>query len=404
MLKWTASAQKLNQLTPSIKTIRSPHPLANEVKRRRRRATISNKENLIPFTSTPMVACEWRNSPLGLSPLTDILSATAKSTQRTPERTLQQVGSTYVENRPLPTRRHSTVGFSLQAAAAAPTYASTLPCFEEEYSPSTALHTGQQVALRGLLPDPFVSNLRYFNTPELVKRRQQEAQEQLKATRKSLPRKLEQDFAEIARECVGVKQLRHNTNKHNNNVTHSAAMSDQTLDKLIDAILDSARKDEKKKVRTRKSFNLRRRTLLKHQTAEKVPELVLSPSYAAGDDPASDLSFLLVEPALEYTTPPTPAPATPLPGTPITAEMLQKMPTPANISAGSNSKHFLRSTSSKVRLDNTFQLETPVRAPMQRKRQRRKTLASPIVGAAKRFKAEGSKFFEVGLALPSVYV
>lgn len=54
------------------------------------------------------------------------------------------------------------------------------------------------------------------------------------------------------------------------------------IDHLIDAILDSARKDEKKK-KPRKSFNLRRRTLLKNQV-EQHQDIMLSPSYAAGDD------------------------------------------------------------------------------------------------------------------------
>lgn len=410
MLKWTASAQKLNQLTPNIKTattsIRTPHPLA-ETKRRRRRATISNKEN-IPYTSTPMVERE-RNSPLVLSPLTDILNVTPKHMSPLMEHTPGRIQSTSVASRPLPNRRHSTVGLFLHPA---PTYASTLPHFEEEYSPSTALPTGQQVALRGLLPDPFISNLRYFNTPELAKRKQKENQEKLKGAGKSLPRKLEADFAEIAKECVEEKLT-----KRINSESHSAGMSDQTLDKLIDAILDSARKDEKKKVKPRKSFNLRRRTLLKNQAEQKVSELVLSPSYAAGEDPASDLSFNFIDQRpkdvmkTESTTksPLTPAPATPPPGTPISTDILQKMPTPAFTSISRTDAnpayqhHYLRSNLSRERLDHTFQLETPVRLPMQRKRQRRKTLAVPI-GSTKRLKTSGTNYFEVGLALPSIYV
>lgn len=398
MLKWTASAQKVNQLTPSIGTattsIRTPHSL-EEAKRRRRRATFSNKEN-IPFTSTPMVERE-RNSSLVFSPLTDILNVTPKDIS-------------HLASRPLPNRRHSTVGIFLHPA---PTYASTLPRFEEEYSPSTALPTGQQVALRGLLPDPFKSNLRYFNTPELVKRKQKKDQEKLRAAKKSLPRKLEADFAEIAKEC-GEEKL----TKHINNESHSAGMSDQTLDKLIDAILDSARKDEKKKVKPRKSFNLRRRTLLKNQAEQKVSELVLSPSYTAGEDPASDLSFIFVDQssngvmkAQDVTKSPfTPAPATPPPGTPISTDILKKMPTPTSTSISitdtksAHQHHYLRSNLNRERLDNTFQLETPIRLPMQRKRQRRKTLAEPIGGSTKRLKTGSTNYFEVGLALPSIYV
>ncbi|XP_067635436.1 uncharacterized protein [Eurosta solidaginis] len=408
MLKWTASAQKLNQLTPNIKattsTLHTPNGLT-EAKRRRRRATIANKEN-VPYTSTPMVA-RARSSPLVLSPLTDLLNITTKEITPAIEHTPQRIESTqtHAGSQALPNRRHSTVGLFLQSAT--PSYASTLPRFEEEYSPSAALPTGQQVALRGLLPDPFLSNLRYFNTPELVKRTQKEAQAKLKSTRKSLPRKLDEDFAEIARECSGEQQL-----QRNNNETHSAGMSDQTLDKLIDAILDSARKDEKKKVKPRRSFNLRRRTLLKNHDAQKDSELVLSPSYAAGDDPASDLSFLFNDPSTKCpskTSPATPAPATPLPGTPLSDETLRQLPTPdvaaqMPTACGETQLHFLRSSTSKKRLDTTFELETPVRLPMQRKRQRRKTLALPFGVTSKRFKVDGSNYFEVGVALPSIYV
>ncbi|XP_075155474.1 uncharacterized protein LOC142228840 [Haematobia irritans] len=395
MLKWTASASKTAQDTPITQRVmgaaaatnngRTPRLTAE--KRRKRRATIANKENIPIVTSTPMVN-RTRNSPLVMAPFADILNVTpeAPASTRTPERRRVSIQAIPVSNNATTTtRRHSSVGFAIQTAI--PQYATTLPKFEEEYSPNTMLPTGQQLALRGILPDPFMGNRRYFATPEVA--------EQEVKTLSSLPkkRKLEMDFIAIAQEeSVDAKE---ETKKEMNNTgVVSNRMGDQTLDNLIDAILDSARKDEKKK-KPRKSFNLRRRTLLKNQV-DTVNELILSPSYAAGDDPCSDLSFLGCEPISskgigKIVTPKpaspifqvTPQPATPNPGTPLTARQLLQLPTPALHNK-----------------QDSFNLATPVRPNLKRRSESKSCQNS----SAKKYKVDSRNYFEIGLALPSIYV
>ncbi|XP_065363780.1 uncharacterized protein LOC135957051 [Calliphora vicina] len=399
MLKWTASAQKLPQDTTvnsqssnSSMATAMPTPRLTEAKRRKRRATIANKENIPILTSTPMIT-RTRNSPLVLAPLADILNVTPESvTSRTPER--RRVSVNVFNNTNASTiRRHSTVGFAIPQI---PQYAATLPNYEEEYSPSTILPTGQQLALRGLLPDPFMGNPRYFTTPQVNLEQEQVAKQKCSLPKK---RKLEQEFVAIAKEEEESNVLESTTllaklNKKelNNTGLMSNKMGDQTLDHLIDAILDSACKDEKKK-KPRKSFNLRRRTLLKNQV-EQHQDIMLSPSYAAGDDPCSDLSFLNCEPfnskkpfravtpkPASPIQPATPEPATPLPGTPLTHKRLLQMATP------------------KKRNDS-FSLDTPVRSQLKRRSESNARENS----SAKKYKVDSRNYFEIGVALPSIYV
>lgn len=367
MLKWTASAQKLPpQDTPT--QLRS-----GDAKRRCRRATIANKENIPMVTSTPMAIIRQRNSPLVLTPLADTLKITPAMT-RTPVRSSLQRA-----------RRHSTLGVAVSVPIKAG-YASTLPRYEEEYSPSTVLPTGQQLALRGLLPDPFLGNPRYFKTPEL----KQTEKEQVLPKK----RKLEQEFTEIAQEAISHI-------KFNATAPNSTKMGDQTLDHLIDAILDSARKEEKKR-KPRRSFNLRRRTLLRNQT-ENVNDLMLSPSYTPCDDPADDLNFPLMENGSK-TAATTPQPATPPTGISLTAAtMLCQLPTPAAVV-----------DSKKHPTNDTFMLGTPVRSLAQKRPRQQQLTSTRAIGtgaaaaaaaaAAKRYKVDARNYFEIGLALPSIYV
>ncbi|XP_013109214.2 uncharacterized protein LOC106088310 [Stomoxys calcitrans] len=396
MLKWTASASKNPQDTPITQRVAAASstnartPRLTTEKRRKRRATIANKENIPIVTSTPMVN-RTRNSPLVLAPFADILNVTpeAPGTTRTPERRRVSIQAVPVANTnpTTTTRRHSSVGFTIPTAV--PQYATTLPKFEEEYSPNNLLPTGQQLALRGLLPDPFMGNRRYFATPEMAE------QEVKKISSLPKKRKLEMDFIAIAQE-EGVAAPKEEKTKKDLNQTGvvSNRMGDQTLDKLIDAILDSACKDEKKK-KPRKSFNLRRRTLLKNQV-DTVNDLMLSPSYAAGDDPCSDLSFLGIDPEANVAKKPfkaltpkaaspivqvTPHPATPNPGTPMTTQQLLHLPTP------------------KVKQDS-FNLATPVRPNLKRRSDSKSCQNS----SAKKYKVDSRNYFEIGLALPSIYV
>ncbi|KAH8418945.1 hypothetical protein KR222_009043 [Zaprionus bogoriensis] len=354
MLKWTASTQRLHEMNPAA----SAQPRR---KRRERRATIANKENVpaVGYTSTPMPLARLRNSPLVLAPLSDIRNVTPEQ-QRQQQPALRVVQS---------------------VRYAAP----TLPRYEEEYSPSS-LPSGQHLALRGLLPlDPFLEQPRYIQRklePDFLATMeeqplQQQLREQITAA-KPTPTPTPTPIAAKSRPARPVTPQPASTH-----------MGDQTLDRLIDAILDSACKaDASSRKKPRKSFNLRRRTLVKQQLeSQQQCEAMLSPSYAAGDDPASDLSFgLLPLPAL------TPEPASPLVAPP--QSVLRQLPTPQGHS-------------------DTFCLETPVR-PLKRSRRRscsREQQAAAVAASAelvesplKRYKVDARNYFEVGLALPSIYV
>jgi len=353
MLKWTASAQRLNE----IPVQQDPHQDASEPtqrrrlqrrQRRQRRATIANKENVpdtVGYTSTPMPISRRLNSPLVLAPLSDIRNVTPEAVAR---------------SQAAPQRVQSV------------RYATTLPRFAEDYSPN-GLPSGQHLALRGLAPlDPFVGQPRYIVGSGAA------------GVNQLRQRKLDEDFvATLEPEVPEVRVPKPSTKLDARPSTPQPAstqMGDQTLDRLIDAILDSACKADvssKKKPR-RSTFNLRRRTLVKQQMESNCPQEVLSPSYAPGDDPAADLSFGLVPLPMQNLMA-TPEPASPL--AKIPHNMLIQLATPAPC-------------------DNTFCLETPVKTL---KRGRKEIIAkeSPI----KRYKVDERNYFEVGLALPSsIYV
>ncbi|XP_037724459.1 uncharacterized protein LOC119556365 [Drosophila subpulchrella] len=354
MLKWTASAQRLNE----IPVQQDQHQDASETtqrrrlqrrQRRQRRATIANKENVpdtVGYTSTPVPISRRLNSPLVLAPLSDIRNVTPEAVAR---------------SQAAPQRVQSV------------RYATTLPRFAEDYSPN-GLPSGQHLALRGLAAlDPFVGQPRYIVGSGAA------GVSQLRQ------RKLDDDFVATL-EVPEVPEVRvpKPSSKLNPRPSTpqpaSTQMGDQTLDRLIDAILDSACKADvssKKKPR-RSTFNLRRRTLVKQQMESNCPQEVLSPSYAPGDDPAADLSFGLVPLPMQNLMA-TPEPASPL--AKIPHNMLIQLATPAPC-------------------DNTFCLETPVKTL---KRGRKEIIAkeSPI----KRYKVDERNYFEVGLALPSsIYV
>lgn len=344
MLKWTASTQRLHELP-------APELRAARRQRRQRRATIANKENVPSVgynSSTPQPLARLRNSPLVLAPLSDIRNITPELASEQYQQQ-QQHGRRVVQS---------------------VRYATTLPRYEEEYSPS--LPSGQHLALRGLLPlDPFLEQPRYM--------------EQLKK------RKLEADFLATMDQPVEqpAKSRRVQVQAAPRPVTPqpSTNMGDQTLDRLIDAILDSACKADpsSQKKKPRKSFNLRRRTLLKQQQQpQQQPDtqatVMLSPSYAPGDDPASDLSFALL-----------PLPATP---EPESNSVLLQLPTPQlALQLPNHSDTFCLAT------------PTPVR-PRKRSRGRemQPVQALSVETPPKRLKVDARNYFEVGLALPSIYV
>lgn len=332
--------------------------------RRERRATIANKENVpsVGYTSTPMPLARLRNSPLVLAPLSDIRNVTPEAV-RSPQQP------------------------QLRVAVQSVRYAATLPRYEEEYSPSAGtLPSGQHLALRGLLPlDPFLEQPRYIGVAQQLKKRKLEAdfvatlEEETVTAPAAVPTAVQKP--------VQLKPLRPVTPQP------STDMGDQTLDRLIDAILDSACKaDASSRKKPRKSFNLRRRTLVKQQLESQCVAM-LSPSYAAGDDPASDLSFAML-PAL---TPEPPSSLAPLP-----QSVLRQLPTPQ---LGAVPR---RHSDQQARLSDTFCLATPVR-PLKRNRQCPEEQPKHEVDCAaesplKRYKVDARNYFEVGLALPSIYV
>ncbi|KAH8342190.1 hypothetical protein KR059_001626 [Drosophila kikkawai] len=359
MLKWTASAQRLNELPQEQDVAEGGQRQRRRQQRRHRRATIANKENVpdYGYTSTPLVVplpavSRLRNSPLVLAPLSDIRNITPETAAATVSPATQRVQSVR--------------------------YATTLPRFAEDYSPNGVLMPGQHLALRGLAPlDPFLGQPRYMASQRETKRK---LDDDLVATMEETPIPA---TTTTSAPVPASAPLRPSTPQ-----PASTQMGDQTLDRLIDAILDSACKadasSKKKPRRCRSTFNLRRRTLVKQQLDADCgrPE-VLSPSYAPGDDPASDLSFGMIMP-LTMTTP---EPASPL--VRIPHQVLVQLPTPK--------------ASGPPKLgDNTFCLETPVRS-LKRSRvaAREEAKESPL----KRYKVDERNYFEVGLALPSsIYV
>lgn len=359
MLKWTASAQRLNEMQQEQD---EQGQRQRRRQRRHRRATIANKENVPDwngYTSTPLVGlplpgARLRNSPLVLAPLSDIRNVT-------PEAHLE----------PAAVQRVQSVR-----------YATTLPRFAEDYSPNgLLLPSGQHLALRGLAPlDPFLGQPRYMAAGP-VRETKRKLDADLLATMEEtpLPKPAQMPTPPPAPTPAPVRPITPQP--------ASTQMGDQTLDRLIDAILDSACKAKdgsakKKPRRCRSTFNLRRRTLVKQQLdADCARPEVLSPSYAPGDDPASDLSFgLMPMMPLAMTTP---EPASPL--VRIPHQVLVQLPTPKVTSGG----------------DNTFCLETPVRSLKRSRAEVKEVKESPL----KRYKVDERNYFEVGLALPSsIYV
>ncbi|XP_022218884.2 uncharacterized protein LOC111071711 [Drosophila obscura] len=381
MLKWTASAQRLNEL-PAAEEIQQPSQTRRLQRRQRRerRATIANKENVmdVGYTSTPVPAVmRLRNSPLVLAPLSDIRNVTPEQRSASPHLRQQQQY-----------QRVQSVH-----------YASTLPRYAEEYSPNAAallLPSGQHLAMRGLAPlDPFLEQPRYISAAG----NKQQQQQQLKK------RKLEADFVatmEVPPAAVQPAPQRPITPQP----PSSDQLGDQTLDKLIDAILDSACKADpsaKKKPR-RSTFNLRRRTLVKQQL-ESDCAVMLSPSYAAGDDPASDLSFgtLPLPFSQPLTLVPTPEPASPV--TKLPHHVLLQMPTPTPTPTPTPAPTPVPARVQPATLgDNTFCLETPVRR-LKRGREPQPAALVAKESPLKRYKVDERNYFEVGLALPSsIYV
>ncbi|KAH8360674.1 hypothetical protein KR200_003194, partial [Drosophila serrata] len=164
------------------------------------------------------------------------------------------------------------VATGLQAGAVAPPkYACTLPTFEAEYSPTAAVIPGPLIALRGMgVPDSYFEKPRYLEQkplPHPAPTSQQEQQQQQQ--------------------------------KEGSTTLSSSQMGDVTLERMIDAILESNRKAPSSKARPLRQRQSRqhlrqqqmrhRQQLLRVTSSSGLPSGTHSPTYRPAFDPASDL-------------------------------------------------------------------------------------------------------------------
>ncbi|KAH8360685.1 hypothetical protein KR200_009100 [Drosophila serrata] len=163
------------------------------------------------------------------------------------------------------------VGTGLQAGAVAPLkYACTLPTFEAEYSPTAAVIPGPLIALRGMgVPDSYFEKPRYLE------------QKPLPHPAASHPTSQQQQ------------------QKEGSTTLSSSQMGDVTLERMIDAILESNRKAPSSKARPLRQRQSRqhlrqqqmrhRQQLLRVTSSSGLPAGTHSPTYRPAFDPASDL-------------------------------------------------------------------------------------------------------------------
>ncbi|XP_034123357.1 flocculation protein FLO11 isoform X1 [Drosophila guanche] len=207
------------------------HALRGKLKRKSLCLALAHgqgKENQL--TSTPLPA-----SSLSMQPRTPLL------------KDLSNIMSSPLST---PTPRPHT------AAEAAPTaYASTLPTFEAEYSPSAAIIPGPLLALRGMgIPDSYFEKPRYLEL-------------------KPLPQPLPVPQAPAT--------------KSGQTTLSSSQMGDVTLERMIDAILESTRKaPAPRQQRQRLRHRHRHHPLSSTTSADTATH---SPTYRPAFDPASDL-------------------------------------------------------------------------------------------------------------------
>jgi len=146
------------------------------------------------------------------------------------------------------------IGAVPSAAAAPPKFACTLPTFEAEYSPNATVIPGSLIALRGVgIPDSYFEKPRYLE---------------------------QKDLPHPAPPAAGQTTL------------SSSQMGDVTLERMIDAILESnrkvlpnARQPHLRKPRQHLRQRHRQQVLRSSHSHAQVP----SPTYRPAFDPASDL-------------------------------------------------------------------------------------------------------------------
>ncbi|KAH8244817.1 hypothetical protein KR032_000878 [Drosophila birchii] len=161
-----------------------------------------------------------------------------------------------------------------QAGAAAPKYACTLPTFEAEYSPTAAVIPGPLIALRGMgVPDSYFEKPRYLE-------------------QKPLPHP-------APRQPSAQQELEQPQQQQVSTTLSSSQMGDVTLERMIDAILESNRKAPTSKARPLRQRQPRqhlrqqqmrhRQQLLRATSSSGIPSGTHSPTYRPAFDPASDL-------------------------------------------------------------------------------------------------------------------
>lgn len=123
-----------------------------------------------------------------------------------------------------------------------PSYASTLPTFDIEYSPC-GHKSAPMIALRGLtVPDSFFANPCYFRDDP----QQQPASKRLKFSPEVTP--LSKRLSELRFSKMSIKRsinLNNNIDEEDDVNMSSKALNDTELDKMIDEILESSRKINK---------------------------------------------------------------------------------------------------------------------------------------------------------------
>ncbi|XP_030381919.1 uncharacterized protein LOC115629567 [Scaptodrosophila lebanonensis] len=196
--------------------------------------TLGGKENQLTSTPLPLATCRTPRlkdlSNIMRTPATATASASAITTPKTLPSPWQTPPSTL--------------------RAKPPVYASTLPTFEAEYSPSAAVIPGPLLALRGMgIPDSYFEKPRYLEQKPLP-----------------LPASTAAQLAEQP-------------------TLSSTQMGDVTLERMIDAILESTHKAVPPNPRPRPRQRLRQRQ--RQRLAATIA--VHSPTYRPAYDPASDL-------------------------------------------------------------------------------------------------------------------
>lgn len=165
-----------------------------------------------------------------------------------------------------------------------PQYASTLPSFDIEYSPCD-LNSVPFFALRGLgIADSYYENPRYFNdvAPPIKRSRPQQTTEK-PATPQLSDRMNDLRFSRKSFKRSSFRNINNNNIPKDESLS-SSMLGDTALDKMIDAILESAKKDQ----RTNQTTKLP--SIFKDKSPKRMLEEVFSPSYTPAEDPASDLN------------------------------------------------------------------------------------------------------------------